>query len=488
MNYLDLSITEIHEALLAKKVTPLELTQEAIARAKANQDNCFEAFAEEEALAFASSLIEPEKDNLLWGIPYLCKDNISTKGIATCASSEILSGYIPVFDAAVVEKLKEKKAVLLGKTTLDELAMGGTGSSGHKGKTYNPYDPSHTRQIGGSSCGSAAAVAAGIVPFSLGSDTGDSVRKPAAYGGLVGLKPTWSRISRYGLFPFSPSFDHVGFFTRGVEDAAILLGVMAGRDDRDATSSSRSVDDYLGHLKDGPKGLKIAVIDEVLDSFTDPFIQENFASYLSALEQAGIEVGHVHLPKSLLSSVLATYYILSSAEATSNNANLDGIKFGPYYEGQTYEEVMRLARTNGFSEPIKRRFVLGSFALMRENQEELFLRAKKNRAKVVDYVNQILKDYDFIFAPTAPNIAPRFDEQVDRLSDEYLIAESYLAIGNFGGYPCISLPSGMKEGFPIGIHLMGSPFKEADLLRLSYWLEEQSGLRGLSVLTKGDLQ
>lgn len=204
MNYLDLPLLDLHKALVAKQVTPLALALEAIKRAKTNKDNAFELIDEEGAKAFAASLGEPEADNPLWGVPYFAKDNFSTKGLETTASSNILAGYIPVFDATVIAKLKERKAVLLGKTTLDELAMGGTGTTGRKGKTYNPYDSKHERMIGGSSCGSAAAVAASVVPFALGSDTGDSVRKPASYAGLVGMKPTWGRISRYGLFPSLP--------------------------------------------------------------------------------------------------------------------------------------------------------------------------------------------------------------------------------------------------------------------------------------------
>ena len=228
MSYLDLSIKELHEALVKKEVTPLELVEEALKRAHSNQDNAFEFIDDEGAKAFASSLIEPEADNLLWGIPYVAKDNFSTEGIPTTASSNILNGYVPVFDATVIRKLKDSKAVMIAKATLDELAMGGTGTTGHLGKTFNPYDPSHKREIGGSSCGSAVSVAADIVPFALGSDTGDSVRKPASYAGLVGMKPTWGRISRYGLFPFAPSLDHVGYFTRDVYSSAALLSVLAG--------------------------------------------------------------------------------------------------------------------------------------------------------------------------------------------------------------------------------------------------------------------
>lgn len=484
MNYLDLSISEIHAALVAKKVTPLELTKEALSRAKADVDNCFEAIDEEGALSFAASLIEPETDNLLWGIPYCAKDNLSTKGIKTCGSSNILEGYVPVFDATVIAKLKEKKAVLIGKTTLDELAMGGSGTSGHKGWTYNPYDPSHKRMIGGSSCGSAAAVAASIVPFSLGSDTGDSIRKPAAYGGLVGLKPTWSRVSRYGLFSFAPSMDHIGFFTRNVEDNAILLSALAGRDDLDSTSSFKPVGDYVSALKTKEK-VRIGIVSEVLDSISDTYLKDRFLEMVDKMEADGASIEYVHLDKDLLRSVYATYFVISSAEATSNNACLDGIKYGPFYEGASYQEVMKEARTKGFSEPIKRRFVIGSFALMEENQEELFIRAKRNRARVASEVNKLLERFDFLLAPAASSVAPEFTYRPDRFSDEFLIADNYLAIGNFTGLPSITLPLCLENGMPLGVNFLGHAFEEEKLLSYAATFESLTGLKGLSSLNRG---
>jgi aspartyl-tRNA(Asn)/glutamyl-tRNA(Gln) amidotransferase subunit A len=263
MNYLDLPLKELHEALVAKKVTPLELTEEALKRAHANKDNAFEYLDDEGAKAFAKTLVEPEKDNPLWGIPYFAKDNFSTKGIPTTASSNILTGYVPVYDATVISKLKAAKAVMIGKTTLDELAMGGTGTTGHLGKTFNPYDPKHERMIGGSSCGSAASVSASIVPFALGSDTGDSVRKPASYAGLVGMKPTWGRISRYGLFPFAPSLDHVGYFTRDVYASAVLLDVLGGsRSPRFDLFDCKPVEHYEDNLEKPVKGMKVAVLED----------------------------------------------------------------------------------------------------------------------------------------------------------------------------------------------------------------------------------
>ena len=484
MSYLDLSLKELHEALVEKKVTPLELTEEALRRAHENKDNAFEFIDDEGAKAFAASLTEPEKDNPLWGIPYFCKDNYSTKGMPSTASSNILNGYIPVYDATVITKLREAKAVLLGKTTLDELAMGGTGTTGHLGITYNPWDPSHKRGIGGSSCGSAAAVAASIVPFSLGSDTGDSVRKPASLSGLVGMKPTWGRISRYGLFPFAPSLDHVAYFSRDVYSSAVLLDVLSGRDIHDSTSSTKPVERYEEDLDKPVAGMKIAVIKDIIDSISDEEIKKHFENSIKAAKEQGIAVDFVSFDKKLLESIYATYMVISCAEATSNDANLDGIKFGPYHGGKSYQEVMFNARDKGFSELIKRRFVIGSYCLMRENQEELFLRAQRNRAKIVEKVNEILKDYDFIYLPAAPSVAPLFENVSDKLSDEYLMADNHLVLGNFAGLPSITLPLFFKEGLPVGINIMGRAFEEKKLFQIAAAFEKASGLANVSILNK----
>ena len=477
--YRGLSIEQLHELLVAKKVTPLDLTKEAIELAKKDTNNAFEYIMEDEALAIASELKEPEVNNPLWGIPFVIKDNMSTKGVPTTASSNILRGYVPVFDATVVAKLKEVHAVPIGKTTLDELAMGGTGTTGHLGITFNPYDRSHTRLIGGSSCGSAAVTADGIVPFALGSDTGDSTRKPASYGGLIGFKPTWGRISRYGLFPFCPSLDTIGIFTRSVKDCAFVLNATAGRDEKDMTSSINKVDDYVKNIDGFDKKRKIGVIQEIFDAIKDKDIRKAFLDNIDVLRSKGFVVEFVHMDNKLLSTLFATYFVLSCAEATSNNANLDGIKFGPLSKGETYEEVMKDARTKGFGELIKRRFVIGSFALMKENQAELFVRAQRNRRAIVNALNEIYEKYDFLYSLAAPTIAPKIGESSDRLSDEYLIADNHLGLGNFAGLPSLTLPLGLKEGMPFGVNVMGKAFDEVGVFQLSYEIEKITGLKNL---------
>jgi len=484
MKYLDMPLKDLHLALVNKEVTPLELTLEALKRAHESQDNAFELIDDKGAIAFASSLIEPETDNPLWGIPYVAKDNFSTAGLTTTASSNILNGYVPMFDATVIKKLKDAKAVLIGKTTLDELAMGGTGTTGHLGTTFNPYDPSHKRLIGGSSCGSAAACASGIVPIALGSDTGDSVRRPASYAGLVGFKPTWGRISRYGLFPFAPSLDHVGYFTRDTYSSAVTLNVLAGRDLHDATSSTREEEHYEEDIEKPVSGIKVAVIKEIFDCLMDEEVKNHFEKSILSLKEMGVVVDFVSMDKDLLESIYATYMVISCAEATSNDANLDGIKFGPYQGGSTYQEVMFNARNKGFSELIKRRFVIGSYCLMKENQEELFLRAQRNRAKIVSKTNEILSIYDFVYLPTAPSVAPLINSTSDKLSDEYLMADSHLILGNFAGLPSITIPLFFKEGLPVGACFMGRAFEEKKLFQVSNALEKATGLDGVSTTNR----
>ena len=476
MHYLDLTIKEIHEALVSKKVTPLELTLEALKRAEADTNNCFEYICKEEAIEFAKSLIEPEVDNYLWGIPYLLKDNFSTKNISTTGSSNILNNYVPVYDSTVARKLKEAKAILIGKTTLDELAMGGTGMSGHKGITYNPYDDKKERLCGGSSCGSAAGVSSCIAPFAIGSDTGDSVRKPASFNGLVGIKPTWGRISRYGLFSFANSLDHVAYFTRSVEDSAIVLNALAGRDDKDMTSSFVEVEDYTKY--ENQKGSRIAVISEIINSVKDPILLNRF---VDDLRSNGFVVDFIPMDIKLLSAVLPVYFVISCAEAGSNNANLDGIKFGVRKDGASYDEIMKNSRTEGFGELIKRRFIIGSYVLFAENKEDTFFGAQKARRLIVDAYNKILEDYDAVVAPAAPSIAPKFSDTSEKLSDTYLIADNHLAIQNFAGLPSLTLPLCFEDGMPIGINVTTKKFEERKIFNICRDFEDIIGLKNVSI-------
>ena len=401
-----------------------------------------------------------DSDSLLSGIPYALKDNISTKGILTTASSNILKNYVPVYDATIYKKLKKAGAVLMGKTVLDELAMGGTGTTGHTGVVRNPWNKE--RQIGGSSAGSAAAVALGIVPFAIGSDTGDSVRKPAAYGGIVGFKPTYGRISRYGLFAFASSLDHLGIFARNVRDVAIVSDIVKGHDEKDMTSLPDDNKIYHDLIDNDVKGKKLFYIKEALLD-ADNEVVNNFNKVIKNCESLGITVKGESIDKDLLLALYPAYMAISCAEATSNDANLNGIHFGVRGEGRTPDEIITDARTKGFSELIKRRFIIGSYILQRENQEKLFLNAYRVRRMIVDKINEKFREYDGLIMPAAAGIAPKFNEKNDKLSDEYLILDNHLCIGNFGGYPSITIPSGFINDMPIAINITGR-IKEDDLV------------------------
>ena len=474
MNYLSLNIYEIHKALVNKEVTPLDLVKEALEKIKKDTNNAFEYIYEKEAIEIAKQLKEPEVDNPLWGIPFAIKDNFSTKDIPTTASSKLLEGYLPPFDAEVYTRLLNKKAIPIAKTTLDELAMGGTGSSGHLGKTFNPWDESKTRMIGGSSCGSAAACASGIVPYAIGSDTGDSVRKPASYSALVGFKPTWGRISRYGLFTFAASLDTVAYFTRNVKDSALLLNVLAGHDIKDTTSSSLPIEEY----KDNKT---LTIIKEIYDDLKDETIKKAFDELVKGLKEKGYKINTVSIGFDLAKAIYSCYYIISSAEATSNNANLDGIKFGVNKEAESYEEMLFKVRTEGFSDRIRRRFVIGSISLLEENQEEIYLRALRCRRVIVDTFNKILESSDAIILPATPTIAPLFDGDVPKKSfnKDATVSDNYLAFANLGGYPSITLPLGFESGMPYGVNLTSHHFTESKLLKIAQVVEDITGLKDL---------
>ncbi len=484
MNYLDLTILEIHQALLDNKVTPLELLQESLKRAKEDNNNAFEYISEKEAYEALKGLDKKDKNNIMWGIPFAIKDNFSTKDIPTTASSNILNGYKPIFSSEVYQRLINAGGIPIGKTTLDELGMGGQGISGHKGPTFNPYDPSHKHMIGGSSCGSASVVASNIVPLAIGSDTGDSVRKPASYAGLVGFKPTWGRISRFGLFPFAPSLDHVAYFTRSVDDSAAILEVIAGYDEKDMTSSKKPVICYEKCLKHSNSYKKVAIIKEIYDSISDKDILLSFDKTIKSLEEKGVEINYVSIDEKLCRAIYPTYIVISSAEATSNNAKLDGIKYGPSCDEKTYEKIVMENRTKGFSELIKRRFIIGSYSLLSENQNEIFIRAQKCRRLIVDAFNNILKENDFIILPAAPSTAPLFKKDSSAVNDKFILADNYLCFANFAGLPSLTVPMGKIDNLPYGINITGRAFEEDKVLSISLDIENITGLKNLSAREK----
>lgn len=470
-------ISFLHEKLVRGEVTSSELVEDCISGIEKDDCNSFEATCFEEARKLASTIKEVKDDEYLKGIPFLAKDNYSTKGIETTASSNILNGYVPLFDATVIKKLKSAGMILVAKTTMDELAMGGTGTSGHKGNTLNPYD--HSRIVGGSSCGSAAATALGISPLALGSDTGDSVRKPAAYSATVGFKPTWGRVSRFGLFPFAPSLDTIAYFTRNVLDSAYVLSAIAGKDSHDMSSSIRKKEHYQNYVLEKRTLKKVGYFKAVDDAIEDKKLKERYHSLLKKLEERGYEVISYDYPIELLDALYPTYMIISCAESTSNDANLDGIRFGPAAadDPKTYEEYMKECRTKGFSDLIKRRFVIGSFSLLSQNQEEMFSRAQKARRLIVDNMNKFFDSIDYLVMPASYSKPKKISELSTAWSTKPDFLDNILTLGNFGGYPSITLPLMFEDGLPFGINVTGRVFEDGFLFGLASEIEDITGLK-----------
>ena len=472
------SLTAIHKAIINGEVTPLELVKEAIKLAKEDENNAFEYICEKEALEKVKTLDKSKIGSFLYGIPVVIKDNLATKDIPTTASSNMLKDYVPIFSSEVVTRLENAGAIVIAKATMDELAMGGSGTTGKLGPTYNPWDKTKKRIIGGSSCGSAAAISAGVVPVSIGSDTGDSIRKPASYAGLVGFKPTWGRISRFGLFPFACSLDHVGYFTRNVFDSAYLLNVLAGRDDKDMSSSFEKVEDYTRRLNEGVKGTKIAIIKNLNKPVTNSDILSAFDKTIAYLRDKGAIVEEVDIDENLLNAIQPTYFILSSAESASNNASLDGIKYGQRGKGNSFEEIMINTRTENFSSRIKKRFVIGSYSMLSENRDELFVRAQKCRHLIVDSFNKVFEKYDAIYCLAGSDVAPLMNDS-DSIFSKSNPIDDILAVGNFGGFPSITLPIGFSKNLPFGANLSSKPYYESKLLAIAAELERGTGLADL---------
>ncbi len=481
MSYMDKGIKELHEALINKKVTSRELIEESIRKSHEVQEKCN---------AFVTILDDAKEqevtDNLLSGIPFGMKDNYSTKGILTTGSSNTLKDYVPFFDATAVEKLKEAHAVMVNKTVMDEFGMGGSGITGHTGIVRNPWDV--TRMSAGSSAGSAVAVASGVYPYATGSDTGDSIRKPAAYCGIVGYKPTYGMISRYGLFPFASSLDHCGCLTRSVEDAAIVVDQMKGIDKNDMTTwDSKDIHLYENLTKE-VKGKKLCYIKEICDikNYPNPKEElvlhlENFMKTIELCKNLGMDVEEVSVDQTLLDAEPSVYVVISCAEATSNMSNLTGFIFGPRGEGNTWMEMMKDYRTKGFCSLIKRRFIIGSYVLQKENKDRYFHNAQRVRRLLVDTWKDLFKTYDAVILPVGSGPAKKLEGEEKSSDRESEILEEHLQIGNFGGFPSITIPNGFVHGLPVGVNITGNCYDDQNVLNIAYALESEMGYKGQTV-------
>lgn len=405
------------------------------------------------------------------------KDNVNIEDTLTTGSSKLLDNHISIYNAPIIEKLLEAGAHLTAKTSLDELAMGGSNRTAATGPVSNPYD--ENRISGGSSGGSAALVGAGLVKAAIGTDTGDSIRKPAAYCGVVGIKPTYGRISRYGVIPYAASLDHVGVFSQNVKDAATLLNVLAGRDDKDMTSSFNSVEDYTALFDMDLSGKRIGVFKSVHDTIENEETLNLYQSFENKLKEQGAIIVNKTMDMSLLKSVLGTYAIIANAEASSNHANLDGVRFGHQVLGDDLESTMMKTRGRGFGLDTKKRFIFGGYCFKAGKDEILFNKAKRVRRLIVDAYAELFDDIDVLVSIAAPNIAPLIEENsMTSFTDEYLVADNYMAIDNLSGYPSMTIPLGFKNEMPMGLNISTRPFEESTLLAFAHEFEKLIDWKG----------
>jgi aspartyl-tRNA(Asn)/glutamyl-tRNA(Gln) amidotransferase subunit A len=474
------SIRELHKQLVKKERSAVEITQEALDRIQALEPKlhsflCVTAErALEQARAVDAKIAAGEEIGLLAGIPIGIKDNICTKGINTTCASRILENFVPPYEATVTQKLAAADAVMVGKTNLDEFAMGGSTETSAYGLTANPWDLS--RVPGGSSGGSAAAVAAGECVISLGSDTGGSIRQPASFCGVVGIKPTYGLVSRYGLVAFASSLDQIGPFARSVEDAAILLQAIAGYDPKDSTSLKVSIPDYAAGLKPDlkPRGqLRIGIIKETFGEGLDSQVEQAITKALDQLQNLGAEIHVVSCPRFRYG--LPSYYIIAPSEASANLARYDGVKYG--YRAEEAENLMEMytrTRASGFGAEVKRRIMLGTYALSAGYYDAYYLKAQKVRTLIKEDFERAFEQVHVLACPTAPTTAFKAGEKTADPLSMYLVDLMTIPV-NLAGLPGISVPCGFDDnGLPIGLQLIGRPLREDQLFQVAYAYEQST--------------
>ena len=454
------TIDELHDLLVKKEISVTELTKATLADIQEREGalNSFVTIAEEAALAQSRALDEKgvDADNVMAGIPVAVKDNISTKGILTTAASKMLHNYEPIFDATAVENLYGQDMVIIGKTNMDEFAMGGSGETSYFGATKNAWDQS--KVPGGSSSGSASAVASGQVRLSLGSDTGGSIRQPAAFSGIVGLKPTYGTVSRFGLIAFGSSLDQIGPFSQTVKENAQLLNVIASEDRKDSTAAPYRVADYTSKIGQDIKGLKIALPKEYLGEGIDPEVKETIINAAKHFEKLGATVEEVSLPHSKYG--VAVYYIIASSEASSNLQRFDGIRYGYRTENfSNLDDIYVHTRSEGFGEEVKRRIMLGTFSLSSGYYDAYFKKAGQVRTLIIQDFEKVFADHDLILGPTAPSVAFDWDSLSHDPVAMYL-ADLLTIPVNLAGLPGISIPAGFAQGLPVGLQLIGPKYSE----------------------------
>lgn len=474
----DFSLTGLRRALDSGDISSLELTEACLRRIEERNTelNAFVTLCGDAALEAARRADSGKgAGGPLAGIPIAHKDIFCTRGVRTTVGSRILDNFIPPYDATVVERLAAAGALLIGKTNMDEFAMGSSSETGHAGPVLNPWDLS--RSPGGSSGGSAAAVAAGLVPAATGTDTGGSVRQPAALCGITGFRPSYGRVSRYGMIAFASSLDQAGSLTRSAEDAALLLDSMAGHDPRDSTCAQRPGERYSAALNgidaQALKGVRIGVVKEFMGEGLDTRCRQVFSDNMATLRSLGAAVSEVSLPRLPLS--VPVYYVVAPAECSSNLARFDGVRFGLREGGaDDLEELYTRTRRAGFGEEVRRRILVGGWVLSKGYFDAYYLKAQRVRRLLADDFARALESVDLLAGPTTPAPAFRIGEKIDDPIQMYL-NDVYTIGAALAGLPCISVPAGAVDGLPVGLQIMGRPFAEAEVLRCAHAYQLETG-------------
>ena len=482
MNITEEDALAIARLVKGREVSALEVTQaflerieEVEARVKAFI-NISAEHALERAREIDEELARGVDAPVFCGVPIAVKDVLTTKGFPTTCGSRMLEDFVPVYDATTVERIRQAGTIVLGKANMDEFAMGSSTENSYFGPTMNPWDLE--RVPGGSSGGSAAAVAAGEAPWALGSDTGGSIRQPAALCGIVGLKPTYGLVSRYGLVAFASSLDQVGPMTRTVRDCAALLGIIAGYDPMDSTSIPGELPDYLDGITGDVKGLRAGVVRELSSDGIDPGVRERFGEAVAILEELGVTCEEVSLPS--FSHALSAYYLIAPAEASSNLARFDGVRYGYRAPGESEDvwEMYDSTRAEGFGGEVKRRIMLGTYALSAGYYDAYYAQAQKIRTLIVRDYGRAWDKYDVLVSPTSPSTAFRLGEKVDDPLTMYLSDICTIPV-NLAGIPALSLPCGLSDGLPVGFQVMGPPLGEIKVLNTAFAIEQAVGFEGL---------
>ena len=469
--YLELSIKEINEKLKNKEIKPIDLVNECFERIKQNEKyNAFITLNEENAIKKAKELESKEVDNILFAIPIAIKDNIVTKGLRTTCASLMLYNFIPVYDATVIEKINAKNMIIIGKANMDEFAMGSSGETSYYGPVLNSYDD--TCVSGGSSSGSALIVSKNITPFSLGSDTGGSIRQPSAFNGVVGLKQTYGRISRYGLVAFASSLDQIGPISRNVYENALLLNILCEKDENDLTSVDTS-EDFTRLIGEDIKGMKIAIPNFYMSDKVNPEIKNRMLEIIDNLKNDGVTIDYVDIP--FIEYSVPLYEIIALAEASSNLARFDGVRYGysTKKEVSNIDEMYKKTRGEAFGNEVKRRMMIGSYVLSGKNAKTYYYKALKIRKAIINSFDEIFKKYDLIIGPTTTNFAYKLGESEDDAVKSFF-DDLFTNPVNMAGLPAISIPIGFgKNNLPIGMQIIANHFDEATIYKLASYIERE---------------